>query len=245
MTAPAKTQPIFLLTAKTVFGLEDVLAAELAALGATGIEPGRRLVNFQADRRLLYRANIWLRTAIRILRPIHAFAARDERSLYDGVREIDWSQHVAAEGSLAIDPVVHNSFCTHSLFAAQLAKDAIVDQFRDACGTRPSVDLKNPDLRINLHLNDNRATVYLDSSGDSLHKRGYRAAAGEAPLNEVLAAGILHLTGWDRRSAFVDFMCGSGTLPIEAALWARNIAPGTIRQKFAYMRWPDFDRAAR
>jgi 23S rRNA (guanine2445-N2)-methyltransferase / 23S rRNA (guanine2069-N7)-methyltransferase len=238
---PAHEESRFLLTAKTVFGLEEVLAAELTALGAEGIEPGRRMVNFQADRRLLYRANIWLRTAIRVLRPIHSFAAADEKTLYDGIRQIDWSTHLDANGSLAIDPVIHNSFCTHSLYAAQLAKDAIVDQFRERSGVRPAVDLKNPDLRINLHLNDNRATVYLDSSGDSLHKRGYRMLSGEAPLNEVLAAGILQLTGWDRRSAMADFMCGSGTLPIEAALWARNIAPGTIRQKFGYMRWPDFD----
>lgn len=240
---PADSQSKFLLTAKTVFGFEQLLAGELAALGAEQIEPGRRLVNFQADRRLLYRANIWLRTAIRVLMPIHAFAATDEKSLYEGIRAIDWSKHLAADGSLAIDPVVHNSFCTHSLYAAQLAKDAIVDQFRDSQGVRPSVDLKDPQLRINLHLNDNRATVYLDSSGDSLHKRGYRAAAGEAPLNEVLAAGIILLTDWDRRSGLVDFMCGSGTLAIEAAHLARNIAPGTIRKDFAYMRWTDFDRA--
>ena len=191
----------------------------------------------------MYRANIWLRTAIRILRPIHAFDAEDEKSLYAGIQEIDWSTHLDAAGSLAIDPVIHNSFLTHSLYAAQLAKDAIVDQFRERRGTRPSVDLKKPDLRINLHLNDNRATIYLDSSGDSLHKRGYRMLSGEAPLNEVLAAGILQLTDWDRRSPLADFMCGSGTLPIEAALLARNIAPGTIRQKFGYMRWPDFDAA--
>jgi 23S rRNA (guanine2445-N2)-methyltransferase / 23S rRNA (guanine2069-N7)-methyltransferase len=191
----------------------------------------------------MYRANIWLRTAIRVLRPIHSFDALDEKSLYAGIRDIDWSAHLDAAGSLAIDPVVHNSFCTHSLFAAQLAKDAIVDQFRERRGTRPSVDLKKPDLRINLHLNDNRATVYLDSSGDSLHKRGYRMLSGEAPLNEVLAAGILQLTGWDRRSPLADFMCGSGTLPIEAALLARNIAPGIVRQKFGHMRWPDFDAA--
>ncbi len=146
-------------------------------------------------------------------------------------------------GSLAIDPVVHSSFATHSLFVAQRAKDAIVDQFRDRSGVRPTVDLQNPDLRINLHLNENRATVYLDSSGDSLHKRGYRAAGGEAPLNEVLAAGILRLSRWDRRRPLVDVMCGSGTLPIEAALWARNIAPGRLRSKFGYMRWLDFDAA--
>jgi 23S rRNA (guanine2445-N2)-methyltransferase / 23S rRNA (guanine2069-N7)-methyltransferase len=235
------TSETFPLTAKTVFGLEDVLAGELAALGASEIVKGRRLVNFRADKRLLYRANLWLRTAIRVLKPIHSFQAENEQALYRGIREIDWFEHLDAAGSLAIDPVVHSSFCTHSLYAAQLAKDAIVDQFRERFGSRPSVDLKDPDLRINLHINANQATVYLDSSGDSLHKRGYRTAAGEAPLNEVLAAGILQLTGWDRCTPLADFMCGSGTLPIEAALLAYNICPGLIRKEFAYMWWKDFD----
>ncbi len=229
------------MTAKTVFGLEEILARELTALGAADIKPGRRLVDFTGDQRLLYSVNIWLRTAIRVLKPIHQFAAEDEKSLYRGVQEIPWAEHLSPTGSLAIDPVVHNSFCTHSLYAAQLAKDAIVDQFRSRTGARPSVDLKDPDLRINLHINDNRVTVYLDASGDSLHKRGYRVAAGEAPLNEVLAAGILQLSDWDRHSPLADVMCGSGTLPIEAALLARNIAPGLIRSKLGYMRWKDFD----
>jgi 23S rRNA (guanine2445-N2)-methyltransferase / 23S rRNA (guanine2069-N7)-methyltransferase len=229
------------LTAKTVFGLEEVVAKELAALGAEQIAPGRRLVNFSGDMRLLYRSNMWLRTAIRVLKPIHTFHAADEKALYRGVREIDWPTFLDSSGSLAIDPVLHSSFCTHSLYAAQLAKDAIVDQFRERFGSRPSVDLKDPDLRINLHINENRVTIYLDSSGDSLHKRGYRTSAGEAPLNEVLAAGILQLTGWDRCTPLVDFMCGSGTLAIEAAIWARNIAPGLIRSKLGFMRWKDFD----
>lgn len=233
----------FLLTAKTVFGLEPVLAAELAALGAEQIVPGRRLVDFLGDKQLLYRANLWLRTAIRVLKPLHQFEAENERELYCGIQEIEWPNYIDSAGSLAIDPIVHSSFCTHSLYAAQLAKDAIVDQFRERCGKRPSVDLRDPDLRINLHLNANRATIYLDSSGDSLHKRGYRTTAVEAPLNEVLAAGIIQLTGWDRRSPLVDFMCGSGTLPIEAAMLARQMAPGLIRREFAYMRWPDFDRS--
>ncbi len=231
----------FLMTAKTVFGLEEILARELTTLGAENVEVGRRLVNFAGDQRLLYKANIWLRTAIRVLKPIHQFEADNERNLYAGVKDIDWRQYLAPEGTLAIDPVVHNSFCTHSLYAAQLAKDAIVDQFRSRTGARPSVDLKTPDLRINLHINSNHVTIYLDSSGDSLHKRGYRAKAGEAPLNEVLAAGILSLTQWDHQTAMADFMCGSGTLAIEAALLARNIAPGLIRKELGYTRWPDFD----
>ena len=232
----------FEIVGKTLTGLEGVLADELAALGARDIVPGLRLVSFRGDRRLLYRANLWCRTAIRILRPIHSFPATNERELYDGIASIDWRQYLDVDGSLAIDPVVHSSFCTHSLYAAQLAKDAIVDQFRGRTGRRPSVDLKDPDLRINLHINQNQVTVHLDSSGDSLHKRGYRTEAGEAPINEVLAAGILSLTGWDRGSALVDPMCGSGTFVIEAARLARNIAPGILRP-FAFERWKDYDRA--
>jgi 23S rRNA (guanine2445-N2)-methyltransferase / 23S rRNA (guanine2069-N7)-methyltransferase len=240
MITPAPKK--FQFTAKTVFGLENVLAGELKDLGAEDVVPGRRLVDFRGGKRLLYRTNLWLRTAIRILKPISVFAAENEQELYRGIREVDWPEYLDAADSLAIDPVVHNSFCTHSLYAAQLAKDAIVDQFRERFGSRPSVDLRDPTLRINLHINENRVTVYLDSSGDSLHKRGYRTTAGEAPLNEVLAAGIIRLSAWGRRTALVDFMCGSGTLPIEAALLARNIAPGLIRKRFAYMQWKDFDQ---
>jgi 23S rRNA (guanine2445-N2)-methyltransferase / 23S rRNA (guanine2069-N7)-methyltransferase len=232
----------FALIAKTLFGLEGVLAEELMVLGAENITLGRRLVSFSGDQALLYRANLCCRTAIRILRPIATFPAADEQALYRGVQQIDWRQFLDRAGTLTIDPVVHNSFLTHSLYAAQLAKDAIVDQFRTRTGGRPSVDRDDPDLRINLHLNANQATVYLDASGDSLHKRGYRTAAGEAPINEVLAAGILRLAQWDTAMPLADFMCGSGTLVIEAALLARNIAPGLIRKHYGYMRWPDFDR---
>ena len=232
----SETSERFELAAKTVFGLETVLAGELSAIGAEEVVVGRRIVEFHGDRRMLYQANLRLRTAIRVLMPILQFDADNPDALYEGIQQIDWSAWMQPTGTLAIDPVVHSSFCTHSLFAAQRAKDAIVDQFRDRHGVRPSVDLQNPDLRINLHLNENRATVYLDSSGDSLHKRGYRAAGGEAPLNEVLAAGILRLSAWDRRRPMCDIFCGSGTLPIEAALWARNIAPGRLRSKFGYMR---------
>ncbi len=231
----------FEIQAKTLSGLEGVLAAELAALGAREISQGTRIVSFRGDQRLLYRANLQCRTAIRLLTPIRQFAATSERELYDGIRQIDWRRYLDADASLAIDPVVRNSFCTHSLFAAQLAKDAIVDQFRERCGRRPSVDLDDPDLRINLYMNRNEVTVHVDSSGDSLHKRGYRAEASEAPINEVLAAGIILLTGWDRATPFVDPMCGSGTFVIEAARLARNIAPGILR-RFAFERWKDYDR---
>ncbi len=232
----------FEIVGKTLPGLEPVLADELAALGARELVPGVRLVSFRGDQRLLYRVNLWCRTAIRFLRPIRSFTATNERELYRGIAAIDWRPYLDVDGSLAIDPVVHNSFCTHSLYAAQLAKDAIVDQFRGRTGRRPSVDLKDPDLRINLHINQNQVTVHLDSSGDSLHKRGYRSEASEAPINEVLAAGILSLTGWDGAMPLVDPMCGSGTFVIEAARLARNIAPGILRP-FAFERWKDYDRA--
>ena len=159
------------------------------------------------------------------------------------MQEIDWEAYLRPTGTLAIDPVVHGRLLTNSLYAAQVAKDAIADWFRDRYGERPSVDRVQPDLRINLHVSGDRATVYLDASGQSLHKRGYRRQTGEAPLNEVLAAGILRLTGWDGNAPLVDFLCGSGTLPIEAAMMARNLAPGLLRDDFGYRRWLDFDAA--
>jgi len=234
---------LFPLHAKTLSGLEQVLAAELTELGASDVRPGHRLVTFVGDQRLMYRANLGCRTAIRILKPIANFPADSERALYDGVRQVDWSRFLDAERSLAVDPVVWSSFCTHSLFVAQLSKDAIVDQFRERTGRRPSVDLNEPDLRINIHLVQNVATVYLDSSGDSLHRRGYRVLTGDAPVGEVLAAGILRLTAWDRQSTFLDPMCGSGTFCIEAALLARNMVPSVPRRRFGFQTWKDFDRS--
>ena len=231
----------FPMIAKTFFGLEGVLADELAELGAEDIQPGRRMCSFRGDQRLMYRANVECRTAVRVLKPIARFPADGTEALYRRVGRTNWTKHLEPEGTLAIDPVTSGRVFTNSLYAAQVAKDAIVDQMRRRTGQRPSVDLVDPDLRINLHIDQKRVTVYLDASGESLHKRGYRQAAGEAPLNEVLAAGILRLTGWDRTSALVDFMCGSGTILIEAALLARRIAPGTIRRRFGYMRWRDFD----
>lgn len=231
------------MIAKTFFGLERVLADELTALGALEVRLGRRMVAFRGDARLMMRANIHCRTAVRVLRPIASFEANDEQALYRGMGLIEWHEHLDADGSLAIDPVVHSSTFGNSLYAAQLAKDAIVDQFRQRTSQRPSVDLNDPDLRLNLHIDQQRVTVYLDSSGDSLHKRGYRVATGDAPINEVLAAGILRLTGWDEQSPLADFMCGSGTLVIEAALMARRLVPGLLRKSFGYTRWKDFDRA--
>jgi putative N6-adenine-specific DNA methylase len=215
----------FPLHAKTLSGLEHVLAAELTELGASDVQPGHRLVTFSGDQRLMYLANLGCRTAIRILKPIANFPADSERALYDGVQQIDWSRFLDPDRSLAIDPVVWSSFCTHSLFVAQLSKDAIVDQFRDRTGRRPGVDLNEPDLRINIHLVENVATVYLDSSGDSLHRRGYRAKTGDAPLGEVLAAGILKLTEWDRQSTLLDPMCGSGRCVSKRPCWQGTWRP--------------------
>jgi 23S rRNA (guanine2445-N2)-methyltransferase / 23S rRNA (guanine2069-N7)-methyltransferase len=233
----------FSLQVRTVTGLEGVLADELVALGARDVSAKRRVVLCHGDRELLYRANLWCRTAIRTLVPLVTFDAPDEKALYDGLRAVDWSAWIAPNGTLAVDPNVHSSFSTHSLYLAQLTKDAIVDHFRARTGQRPSVDLDNPDLRVALSLYRNVATVSVDASGESLHKRGYRRKAGEAPLAETLAAGILKLTGWDGAVPLVDPMCGSGTFAIEAALLARNVAPGLFRESFGFQRWPDFDRA--
>lgn len=233
----------FPLHAKTLFGLEGVLAAELETLGAEDVQQGNRLVTFTADQALMYRANVCCRTAIRFLKPILSFAAESERELYAGTQRIDWARFLDADQTLWIDPLVHSSFTTHSQYAAQLTKDAIVDQFRDRSGQRPSVDRDDPGLRISLHLVKNRATVYTDASGDSLHMRGYRRASGDAPLNEVLAAGMLKLSEWDAASPLVDPMCGSGTLLIEAAMLARGIPPGGLGRRFGFMRWKDFDAA--
>jgi len=236
-------QPRFTMVAKTLTGLESVLADELRALGAADVRPFNRLVLFKGDKRLLYAANFHCRTAVRILVRVKKFNVSDERDLYDKIKRVDWSKHLDKDGTLAIDPLVTNSTFPHSRYVAQLAKDAIVDQFRENTGVRPSVDLNDPDLRLNLHMNRNIATVYLDASGDSLHKRGYRTLTNIAPINEVLAAGIIQLTGWDKKSPFVDGMCGSGTFVIEAALLARNIAPGMFRKQFGFERWKDFDPA--
>lgn len=231
------------LIARTLTGLEEVLASELQALGATDISAQRRVVHFRGDRRVLYAANLWCRTATRVLKPIHTFSATTDDDLYRSVQQLDWSEHLSPRDTLAINPLVSGELHTHSLYAAQRTKDAIVDQLRERHGQRPSVDLDNPTLRIGLHLRQSQGTIYLDASGRSLHRRGYRTAAGEAPLSEVLAAGILMLGGWDSSKPLVDFMCGSGTIPIEAALLARRIAPGLIRNDFGYMRWRGYDRA--
>lgn len=231
----------FELVAKTHFGLEEVLANELKQLGAQNTEILTRAVSFKGDNELMYKANLHCRAALRILKPIYKFKARNEIGLYKGVQKFDWSTLITVKDTLAIDSAVNSRFFNHSKYAALKTKDAIVDQFRDKTGIRPSVELDDPTIRLNVHIAEDECTISLDSSGSSLHKRGYRLEANEAPLNEVLAAGMILLTGWEGKSNFIDPMCGSGTILIEAALFAHNIAPGIIRKKFGFLKWKDFD----
>jgi putative N6-adenine-specific DNA methylase len=230
------------LTAVTFGGLEQVLARELRQLGASKVRPGRRAVRFEGDVALLYRANLQLRTALRVLRPIATFSIRTQRQLYENVQGVRWDALMGVGDTLAVDSAVSSTVFRHSKYAALVVKDAVVDQFRGAYHARPSVDTADPTLRIHLHVRGNLCAVSLDSSGESLHRRGYRLASTRAPLSEVLAAAIVMLCGWDGRCPLVDPMCGSGTLAIEAALVAMRRAPGLLRKRFGLMRWRDFDR---
>ena len=232
----------FDLVAKTLYGLEDVLADELRALGAEGVETGRRMVAFRGDKAMLYKANFHCRTALRILKPVARFRAENADEVYEAVKAVEWERYLSPERTFAVDAVIYSENFRHSKFVAYRTKDAIADRFKERTGQRPSVRLSNPDMAIHIHISHNDCTLALDSSGESLHRRGYRVEQGEAPLNEVLAAGMILLTGWRGESHFVDPMCGSGTLLIEAAMIALNIPPGVYRKGFAFERWPDFDR---
>lgn len=232
----------FQMIAKTFQGLEEVLASELTQLGASDIKPGRRMVSFSGNQEMLYRANFSLRTAVRILVPIHEFTAENSDQVYEEIKSLDWSKYLDSKKSFAIDAVVFSEKFRHSKFLSYRVKDAIVDYFRDLDGNRPSIRLNNPDLYINIHIANTTCTLSLDSSGESLHRRGYRQEATIAPLNEVLAAGIILLTGWKGETDFIDPMCGSGTFPIEASLIARNIAPGVFRNQYAFEKWENFDQ---
>ena len=232
----------FELVAKTFHGLEEILAKELTELGASNIEIGNRMVAFTGDKALMYKANFCLRTAIRILKPIKHFKANTADEVYDNIKSIAWENYLDNTKSFAVDAVVFSNDFRHSKFVAYKVKDAIVDYFRDQTGERPSVRINNPDVLLNIHIAEDRCTLSLDSSGESLHRRGYRQEAVEAPLNEVLAAGMILMTGWKGECDLIDPMCGSGTIPIEAALIARNIAPGVFRKEFAFEKWVDFDQ---
>ena len=229
------------LIAKTFQGLEEVLAQELIKLGAENVERGNRVVYFTGDKEMMYRANFELRTAVRILKPIATFEATNADEVYEGVKKVDWTQYLELSTTFAVDSVVYSDDFRNSKFVSYKVKDAIVDFFREKTGKRPNISVASPDIRFNIHISEKSCTLSLDSSGESLHKRGYRQATVESPINEVLAAAMILMTGWDGECDFIDPMCGSGTLPIEAALIARNIAPGVFRKHYAFEKWPDFD----
>jgi putative N6-adenine-specific DNA methylase len=231
----------FKMVAKTFFGFEEILAKELLQLGAQQIKPGNRMVSFVGDLGFLYKANLCLRTALKILKPIHTARVQDEDALYQLFYDFPWEDFLDVDSKFVIDSVVHGTLFTHSQFASQKAKDGLVDQFRDRYNERPSVDLNRPDLRINLHIQEDFCTVSLDSSGASLHHRGYRTATNIAPLNEVLAAGLIQLSDWKGNTDFLDPMCGSGTIVIEAAMFASNIPANINRKQFAFEKWTDWD----
>lgn len=232
----------FKMVAKTFKGLEEVLAGELVELGANNVQIERRAVSFTGDKRLLYTANMCLRTASRVLVPIATFRAKDADAVYEQAKQIDWSRYMTLKTGFAIDATVYSDTFRHSQYVTYRVKDAIADYWMEREQKRPSVKLTAPDLSLNVHISAETVTISLDSSGDSLHKRGYRVANTEAPINEALAAGMLLLAGWHGQGDFYDPMCGSGTLLIEAALIARNIAPGIYRKGFAFEKWADFDR---
>jgi putative N6-adenine-specific DNA methylase len=237
-----KQMESFQMIAKTFQGLEEVLAQELTALGANDIEIGRRMVSFSGDKEMMYKANFCLRTAIRILKPIKNFIAKDADEVYEQIKAISWENILDVEKTFAVDAVVFSEEFRHSKFVSYKVKDAIVDYFREKFNKRPSVRINRPDVLLNIHIAQTTCTLSLDSSGESLHRRGYRQEAVEAPLNEVLAAGMILMTGWKGECDLIDPMCGSGTIPIEAALIARNIAPGVFRKEFAFEKWNDFDQ---
>lgn len=231
------------MVAKTFQGLEEVLAEELRGIGAENVRPGRRMVAFEGDLSIMYKANLCCRTALRILKPFHAFEAHNPDELYDKVKEYDWSEVLTLDKTFSIDVTAYSEEFTHSRYVTYRVKDAIADYFQDRFGRdkRPKVRLQDADAMINVHISGSEVTLSLDSSGESLHKRGYRVEQTEAPINEVLAAGIILKSGWRGDSPLVDPMCGSGTFLIEAALIAANINPGIYRNGFAFEHWKDFD----
>lgn len=229
------------MIAKTFQGLEEVLAKELIELGANDVQIGRRMVSFTGDKAMMYKANFCLRTAVRILKPIKRFKAQDADEIYETLKAFDWDSYMTVDTSFAVDSVVYSDEFRHSKFVAYRVKDAIADYFREREGRRPSVQIASPDLLFHIHIAQEQCTLCIDSSGESLHRRGYRQETGGAPINEVLAAGMILMSGWKGECDFYDPMCGSGTIPIEAALIARGIAPGVFRKEFAFEKWTDFD----
>ncbi len=231
----------FKIVVKTFAGLEPVLAMELKALGAEWVTPERRAVSFLGDKEFLYKANFLLRTALKVLKPIAQFKVNKKEDLYSKAKIIPWSEYLTLDKSFSIESTVQSEMFVNSMYASLKVKDAIADYFRESLGKRPSVNTEDPDIRVHIYLMGDYCEISLDSSGESLHKRGYRIRQGEAPINEVLAAGMIMLTGWDGASDFLDPMCGSGTLLIEAAMIARGIPAGIYRKSYGFEKWPDFD----
>lgn len=231
----------FKMVAKTLFGFEELLAKELTQLGAQSVKIGVRHVSFVGDKGFMYKANMGIRTAIKILKPISTFKVINETELYNKINALPWENYLKSDGTLAVGATINGDTFTHSQYVALKTKDAIVDRFRDQTGERPNVDLRFPDLKIDIHIDRHFCTVSLDSSGESLHKRGYKIATNIAPINEVLAAGLVMLSGWDGQSDFMDPMCGSGTVLVEAAMIACNIPPNLMRNEFGFERWEDWD----
>jgi putative N6-adenine-specific DNA methylase len=222
-------------------GLEDLAAKELEQLGGKSVEPGFCGVEFSGDRTLLYRVNLWARLPFRILFKVIKFPCKNAKELYKGIQTIEWQDYLTPEDTLAVNATGKNDELNHTHFTALQVKNAIVDQQQEVFGERSDVELYNPDLRINVHIRNDFCTVSLDSSGKSLHRRGYRPAVGAAPLKESLAAALIELSGWQPDQMFYDPLCGSGTLPIEACLKSLNIAPGLFRESFGFETWRDFD----
>lgn len=235
-------QETFPIIVKTNAGLEEVLADELRNIGVSELEVLKRAVSFKGDNKLLYQVNYQCSTAIRVLKQISNFTFSDNNEYYTNIKSINWPDYLDADGTLAVDAFESQSVFTNSLFVARLTKDAIVDKFREIFQKRPNVELDNPDIKVNIHIHQNNCLVSVDSSGMSLHKRGYRKANVEAPVNEVTAAGIIRLAGWNGDTNFFDPMCGSGTLLIEAAMLAMKIPSGYYRSQYGFMKWKDFDK---
>ena len=229
------------MVATTLFGLEPLLKKELESLNAKEVSAGNRCVYFKGDLKLMYRANIELRTALKILKPLTNFKAKKETDLYKNISRIKWDKIFDTSKTFSVSSTVNSQYFTHSNYVSLVTKDAIVDQFRKIKNQRPSINLKNPDLNIHIHISENRCNLSLNSSGQSLHKRGYRSNVFTAPMNEVLAAGIILLSGWDMEKEFVDPMCGSGTLLIEAGLFAINRAPNIYRKTFNFQNWTNYN----
>ena len=231
----------FKMVAKTFFGLEDVLSTELLKIGAKNIKKGVRNVSFTGDLGFLYKCNLSLRTAIKILKPITTFKIKTNRELYSSFYNFPWEDYISINKTFSIESVLFSDFFSHSLYFSQKAKDGIVDRFRKLFKSRPNIDSLNPDIKLNIHMRGKFCTVSLDSSGNPLNQRGYRIQTNIAPINEVLAAGIIQLSEWNCDSDLLDPMCGSGTFLIEAAMIAKNYPPNYSRNNFLFQNWKDFD----